>query len=76
MNKKSFILMPLLACALTASAQINGNGGDFEQKPKSQTHRTNGTDLQIKTKNYGYEFSMGVMATSSAWACVQAQVCP
>ena len=62
MNKKSFILMPLLACALTASAQINGNGGDFEQKPKSQTHRTNGTDLQIKTKNYGYEFSMGVRA--------------
>lgn len=62
MNKKSIILMPLLACALTASAQINGNGGDFEQKPKSQTHRTNGTDLQIKTKNYGYEFSMGVRA--------------
>lgn len=54
--------MPLLACALTASAQINGNGGDFEQKPKSQTRRTNGTDLQIKTKNYGYEFSMGVRA--------------
>lgn len=62
MNKKSFFIMPLLACALSASAQINGTGGDFEQKPSGQTHKNRGTDLAVTTKDYGYEFSIGLRA--------------
>lgn len=62
MNKKSLFIMPLLACALTASAQINGNDGDFEQKPKSQTTRKGGTNLHVTTKDYGYSFTLGLRA--------------
>lgn len=61
MNKKCFITMPLLACALSVSAQITGSDSGFEQKPKVQAQK-NGTNLKIKTKDYGYEFSLGVRA--------------
>ena len=58
--KKSIFIISLMAFALTATAQIEGGDEGFTQKSTRQatTQRT-GKRLNVQTKNYNYELSIG-----------------
>lgn len=54
-------------CALTCSAQIEDSDDGFGQKPTTQSKgqikpEKKGRNLVVKTKNYNYEFSLGLRA--------------
>lgn len=64
MKKFNLILFSLFACIATANAQIEGDGGDdgFGQSSTKKTTMTSGSALSkinVKTKHYNYEFSVG-----------------
>jgi len=67
MKKLNLIVLTLCACCVTANAQIEGGGDDdFGQKSTTkkteQSSKTGGKTIQVKTKNYNYELSVGPRA--------------
>lgn len=66
MKKISVLILSLLACVVTASAQIDGGDSDgFGQRPNksqknaTQTKSNTGKKIGITTKHYNYELSFG-----------------
>ena len=67
MKKISVLILSLLACVVTANAQIDGgdSGDGFGQRPNrtqkntTQEKTNSGKVIGIKTKHYNYELSIG-----------------
>lgn len=65
MKKFNLIFISLFSCLITVNAQIGGDGDDgFGQKSKQTISEqgTKGKKINVKTKNYNYEFSVGPRA--------------
>ena len=67
MKKLNLIFLTLCACCVAANAQITGGGDDgFGQKSATkktvQSSGNGGKTIQVKTKSYNYELSVGPRA--------------